>query len=268
MPTELKLSRRPLEKLILDRINEGVSAFFGTYYQTLEEHGKTEVPQLCVFLAGNSCRSKWVRPVFERYINEELDHHYIKNAYLCDPMGSPEFVEHIPSGLWDEEQIRRMEGKIARLGDLDGKTGVAYGLALYGDQVEIEDISVKKYLLYYLGTSSFFDIDVLKGAHGDRLEIGESVPFAASAICNLYYTKKIPKGGVLSGAKAIMLNEQNVPAKENRTCFVRANSQTEISIFAVSGDDPERHAPEDELIIDLQSGQMKKATDFNEIEFQ
>lgn len=268
VPTELKLSRRPLEKLILDRINEGVSAFFGTYYQTLEEHGKTEVPQLCVFLAGNSCRSKWVRPVFERYINEELDHHYIKNAYLCDPMGSPEFVEHIPSGLWDEEQIRRMEGKIARLGDLDGKTGVAYGLALYGDQVEIEDISVKKYLLYYLGTSSFFDIDVLKGAHGDRLEIGESVPFAASAICNLYYTKKIPKGGVLSGAKAIMLNEQNVPAKENRTCFVRANSQTEISIFAVSGDDPERHAPEDELIIDLQSGQMKKATDFNEIEFQ
>jgi len=257
-PTELQLSRRPLEKLILDRIDEGVSAFFKTYYQTLEEHGKSEVSQLCVFLAGNSCRSKWVRKVFEQYINEKLDHHYIKNVYLCDPMGSSEFAEHIPSSLWDEEQIERMRGKISKLGDLDGKTGVAYGLALYGDLVEIENLSVKNYLLYYLGTSGFFDIEVLKGTHGDRLLIGESVPFATSAICNLYYTRMIPKGGVLSAAKAIMLNEQNIPAKENRICFVRANSQTEISIFSVSGDDPEKHAPEEELIIDLQSGQFKK----------
>ena len=57
-----------------------------------------------------------------------------------------------------------------------------------------------------------------------------------------------------------MLNEQNVPVKENRTCFVRAVSQTEISIFAVSGDDPEKHAPEEELIIDLQTGKFKKNT--------
>ena len=258
--TELRLSRRPLEKLILNRINEGVAAFFDTCYQTLEDHRKKEVPQLCVFLAGNSCRSKWVRLVFERYIDEELDHHYIQSAYLCDPMGLPGFEEHIPSVLWDEGQIDRMKGKISRLGDLDGKTGVAYGLALYGDQVEIEDRSIKNYLLYYLGTNNFFDIDVLRGAHGDRLMIGENVPFAGAVMCNLYYTKKRPKDGVLSGAKAVMLNEQNVPVKENRTCFVRAVSQTEISIFAVSGDDPEKHAPEEELIIDLQTGKFKKNT--------
>lgn len=257
-PNELRLLRRPLEELLLNRIHEGISAFFNTYYQTLEEHEKSEVPQLCVFLAGNSCRSKWVRRVFEKYIGEELDHYYIKDVYLCDPIGSAGFAEHIPDRLWDQEQIERMMRSISRLGDLDGKTGVAYGLALYGDQVEIEDLSVKKYLLYYLGTNNFFEINVLRGEYGERLAIGENVPFAASAVCNLYYTKMIPKGGVLSGAKAIMLNEHNVPVKENGTCFVRANSQTEISIFAVSGDDPENHSPEEELIIDLQSGQIRQ----------
>lgn len=260
--TELKLSRRSLEKLILSRIDEGVSAFFNTCYQILEEQGKKEVPQLCVFLAGNSCRSKWVRVVFDRYIREELDHRYIKNVYLCDPMGSPEFVKHIPSALWDEDQIGRMESSISRLGDLDGKTGVAYGLALYGELVEIEDISVKNSLSYYLGTRSFFGVDVLRGAHGDRLAIGESVPFAASAVCDLYYTRMIPKGGVLTGVKTIMLNGQQIPALEDMTCFVRADSQTEISIFAVSGDDPEKHDPEEELVVDLQTGRFRKTPDF------
>lgn len=220
------------------------------------------MPQLCVFLAGNSCRSKWVRVVFDRYIREELDHRYIKNVYLCDPMGSPEFVKHIPSALWDEDQIGRMESSISRLGDLDGKTGVAYGLALYGELVEIEDISVKNSLSYYLGTRSFFGVDVLSGAHGDRLAIGESVPFAASAVCDLYYTRMIPKGGVLTGVKTIMLNGQQIPALEDMTCFVRADSQTEISIFAVSGDDPEKHDPEEELVVDLQTGRFRKTPDF------
>lgn len=262
-PVNLKLSRRPLKRLLVKRIYEGVSAFFNTYYRTLEEQGMKEVPQLCVFLAGNSCRSKYVRMMFEKYINEELDHNRIKKIDLCDPMGSPEFKEHIPSDLWDEEQKERMCEKISRYGDLDGKTGVAYGLALYGNQVEIEDHRAKNYLSYYLGTSSFFDIKVLKGEHGDKLAIGERIPFAASAICNLYYTTRVPKGEELSGVKAIMLNEQNVPMEENMTCFVRANSQTEISIFAVSDNASEKHVPKDELIFDLQSGQFKKATDSN-----
>lgn len=259
--TELTLSREPLEKLLVKRIYEGVSAFFDTCCRTLEEHGRKDEQQLCVFLAGNSCRSKWVRRVFEKYINDDLDRSYVKAVYLCDPMGSPDFAMHIPADLWDGWQIQKMNENISRLGDLDGKTGVAYGLALYGDQVEIEDRSVKNYLLYYLGTSSFFDINVLRGAHGDRLVIGESVPFAASSMCNLYYTKMIPKGGTLSGTKAIMLNEHNISFGDNKICYVRAESQAEISIYAVSDDDPENSAPGDVFIVDLQSGQFRKATD-------
>lgn len=250
----LKLPRGPLEELLEKRIYEGVSAFFHTFYRMLEELGQKDVPQLCVFLAGNSCRSKLVRKMFERYVSEELDHTYIQQVYLCDPMGSPGFEEHVPMDLWDEGQRKKMCANISRLGDLDGKTGVAYGLALNGNQVNIENHRVQDRLLYYLGTSSFFDIELLKGEHGGslaRLAIGEIVPFSSSGICDLYYTKRIPKEGVLSGTKVIMLNEQNVPMGRDETCYVRADSQTEISIFAAPDGDPEKHNPKDELIIEL-----------------
>ncbi len=253
----MKLLKAPLLKMIVKRINEGVWAFFHTFYRTLDEQGQREVPQLCVFLAGSSCRSKLVRKIFERYINEEVDHSRVKRVDLCDPMGSPEFEERVPSDLWDEDQIEKMGARISRLGDLDGKTGVAYGLALYGKQVDIEDRCVKDRLWYYLGTRNFFDIKMLCGAQGGRLVIGESVPFAVSQVCDLYYTKILPKDGELSGARTIRLNRQDLPMEEDMTCFVRANSQTEISIFAVLGDDPKNHDPKEELIFDLQSGQFK-----------
>lgn len=259
-PSEFKIpvARKPLKALLVKRIYEGVSAFFHTCYRILEEYRKKEVPQLCVFLAGNSCRSKWVRIMFEKYVREELDNTYIKKVYVCDPMGSPEFKKYIPSDLWDEEQQEGMCEKISRLGDLDGKTGVAYGLALYGNKVEIDNLCVEKSLQYYIGTSVFFDVKVLKGAHGDRLAIGECVPFAASDICNLYYTQMVPKRGELRGVKPIMLNGQNVLMEENMICFVRADSRTEISIFAAPDGDPEQHDPEKELIFDLQSGRFRK----------
>ena len=253
----MKLSKAPLLRLIAKRIYEGVSAFFHTFYRTLDEQGQREVPQLCVFLAGSSCRSQLVRRTFEKYINEEMDHSRVKRVDLCDPMGAPEFEERVPLDVWDEEQIEKMSAGISRLGDLDGKTGVAYGLALYGEQVKIEDCCVKDRLLYYLGTRNFFNINVLCGARGERLLIGESVPFAVSKVCDLYYTKILPKGGEFSGARTIMLNKQNLPMEEGMTCFVRADSQTEISIFAVSGDDPKDHDPKEEWSFDLQSGQLK-----------
>lgn len=253
-----KISKASLLRLLKKRIDEGISAFFDTFYRILEERGKKEVPQLCVFLAGNSCRSKLVRTTFEAYINKKVDNSRIKRVDLCDPIGAPEFEKNLPIDLWDEEQKERMRTRISRLGDLDGKTGVAYGLALYGKEVEIEERYVKDRLLYYLGLKSFFDVQVLGGERGARLVIGESVPFAVSEACDLYYTKIIPKvGGELRGVKTIVLNEQNMPMEENMTCFVRANSQTEISIFAVSGDNPEEHNPKKELIFDLQLGQFK-----------
>lgn len=252
-----KFSKTSLLRLLVKRIYEGIAAFFDTFYRTLEEEGKKEVPQLCVFLAGSSCRSKLVRRTFEEYINQKVDNSRIKRVDLCDPIGAPEFEGHLPIDLWDEEQKERMRTRISRLGDLDGKTGVAYGLALYGKEVEIEDRCVKDRLLYYLGTKSFFDFDVLGGVRGERLVIGESVPFAVSKVCDLYYTDIIPKRGELRGVKTIVLNEQNMPMEENMTCFVRANSQTEISIFAVSGDNPRKNAPKKELIFDLQLGQFK-----------
>lgn len=260
LPSEHKIpvARKPLKELLVKRIYEGVSAFFNTYYRILEEHGTREVPQLCVFLAGNSCRSKYVRIMFEKYIDKELNSQYVKKVHICAPMGSPEFKEYVPSDLWDEEQKEGMCEKISRLGDLDGKTGVAYGLALYGNKVEIANLCVEDYLQYYLGTSVFFDVRVLEGTQCDRLAIGESVPFAVSSVCNLYYTQMIPKGGELRGVKPIMLNGQNVMMEEGMTCFVRADSRTEISIFAAPDDHPEHHDPDRELIFDLQSGRFKK----------
>lgn len=252
-----KLSKASLLRLLAKRIYEGVSAFFHTFYRTLDELGQKEVPQICVFLAGGSCRSRLVRITFEKYINEEMDHSRVERVNLCDPIGSPEFEEHLPAELWDEDQKEKMDANIAKLKDLDGKTGVAYGLALYGKQVKIEDRRVKNRLLYYLGTRSFFDIHVLGGAQGERLVIGESVPFAVSDACDLYYTEIIPRDGELRGVRTLVLNGRNLPMEEDMTWFVRANSQTEISIFAVSGGDPEEHDPKEELIFDLQSGQLK-----------
>jgi len=249
-----------LENCVKERIMKGVRAFFDTFYRMLREQALSGVSEFCVFLAGNSCRSRWVRESFHDYIEKELDHDYIGKVYLCDPIGMPGFEENLPRELWDDDERAQMMEKISRFENLDGKTGVAYGLSLYGNQVEIGSGSGTKYLSHYLGVSVFMDYLVVEGERGDRLQVGECALFASNSICNLFYTEMLPQNGRLSHVKPIVLNGLEAPRLEDGqdwACFVGACSETEIRIFTAPVQAPGERDPGKDLIFDLKLGRFK-----------
>lgn len=249
-----------LENCVKERIMKGVRAFFNTFYRMLREQALSGVSEFCIFLAGNSCRSRWVRESFHVYIEKELNHDYIEKVYLFDPIGTPEFEQNIPSELWDDDERAQMKEKIDHLKNLDGKTGVAYGLSLYGNQVEIGSGSGTKYLSHYLGVSVFMDYLVVEGERGDRLQVGECALFASNSICNLFYTEMPPQNGRLGHVKPILLNGLEAPKLEDGqewACFVGVCSETEICIFTAPVQAPGERDSRKDLIFDLKLGRFK-----------
>lgn len=80
-----------LKKKIKDRINEAVRKFLGL----LRNEFKGEKGEIQVFLAGNSCRSPWVREVFDELIKNNNDQDRI---HLNPPAeGKDDDFEHTPT---------------------------------------------------------------------------------------------------------------------------------------------------------------------------
>lgn len=95
---DLKIDAKKLDKLIEDRIREGVVNFF----QSLKSAFKgREVYPIHIFLAGNSCRSEVVKKLFDEFIKTEEDNIAlsVKRNTGLDKDASGTFILHMPLGI-------------------------------------------------------------------------------------------------------------------------------------------------------------------------
>ena len=122
----LKIDENKLNKIIEDRIREGVVNFF----QSLKSAFKNrEIYPIHIFLAGNSCRSPIVKKLFDEFIKAETDNLASSVEKTVPPTENTaeKFILHMPLGM-EGEAISADQNYF----DLDkqrtGKTGVAFGL--------------------------------------------------------------------------------------------------------------------------------------------
>ena len=173
----LKIDDKKLDKLIEDRIREGVVNFFQSLMSAFRGR---EVYPIHIFLAGNSCRSQIVKKLFDEFIDSEEKKlaESVKNNTGIEKDASGTFILHMPLGLETEknsaddnqQENNSEENSAAKHNeqefdfDLDkqrtGKTGVAFGLIRCrrgGKDVQIIDENVSStgemIFPYFLGDS-------------------------------------------------------------------------------------------------------------------
>jgi len=90
----LKIDVEKLEQLIEARIREGVVNFFQSLHSAFVDK---EVSPIHIFLAGNSCRSPFVKKIFKEFIAEE----------------DGEFILYMPLGMEEESDLLELAEKIS-----------------------------------------------------------------------------------------------------------------------------------------------------------
>ncbi len=101
---KLRVTVDKLEEKIKDRISHGVENFFTSLVHAFD--GRKAKP-IHIFLAGNSCKSALVRPIFEKFIKEYegaiAAKIHEKKGQERDTSGT--FILHPPLGVkWDEQE--------------------------------------------------------------------------------------------------------------------------------------------------------------------
>lgn len=118
---DLVVNGAELEKILHDRIERGVVAFFNGAIASfaLNEDNKN-IKKINIFLAGNSSRSDIFRKIFTEYVETKCKEIIgeIAKFEVFPPLGSPE-AEEIQNGKNAGEDIEKLPS---------GKTGVAFGL--------------------------------------------------------------------------------------------------------------------------------------------
>lgn len=137
---ELDVSIDDLERILYERIEQGVRNFFmGTIEAFNLPKNTNIVKQINIFLAGNSSKSSTLREIFANYIKEystkifekmphEKEEDYFK---IFPPLGTTEAIE-----MQKELGIERQESSVE---SPTGKTGVAFGLvkSRYGGRIKL-----------------------------------------------------------------------------------------------------------------------------------
>lgn len=154
---ELKVNKDQLENLLKNRIEKGVKNFFEALKLTFESDITTKQNGIKIFLAGNSSKSKFVKEIFNEYINEYT-------AAICEKLGCVDsekeyFTIYPPLGTIEAIEIQKAKGIFIDETDLTkptGKTGVAYGLIECRPGSRIKVISEKQTseeikFKYYIG---------------------------------------------------------------------------------------------------------------------
>ena len=229
---DLKINAEKLDKLIEDRIREGVVNFF----QSLNSAFKgREVYPIHIFLAGNSCRAAVVKKLFDEFIEKETG----------------EFVLHMPLGM-ETESADDADEKLFDF-DLDkqrtGKTGVAFGLIRCrkgGKDVKIinenVDDSGEMIFPYYLGDAGT-DGKTFTVKIGREVDYGKWTyfTFADEPEFELYYTTA-PRSlqGKMSTAQVSMIHcridDEDISDDEDAGIYIRKVSPNEID-YAVGCED-------------------------------
>lgn len=250
---DLKINAEKLDKLIEDRIREGVVNFF----QSLKTAFKgREVYPIHIFLAGNSCRSEVVKKLFDEFIKTEEDNivQSVKKNTGQDKDASGTFILHMPLGMENKpaanpsdvqsDDNKPVEDKLFDF-DLDkqrtGKTGVAFGLIRCrkgGKDVKIVNSNVdnsgEMIFPYYLGDAGN-DGRTFTVRIGRQVDYGCWVyfTFADEPEFELYYTTA-PRSlqGKMSTAQVSMIHchidEADMTDDDNAGVYIRKVSPNEI----------------------------------------
>ena len=250
---DLKINAEKLDKLIEDRIREGVVNFF----QSLKTAFKgREVYPIHIFLAGNSCRSAVVKKLFDEFIKTEENNiaQSVKKNTGQDKDASGTFILHMPLGMENKpaanpsdvqsDDNKPVEDKLFDF-DLDkqrtGKTGVAFGLIRCrkgGKDVKIVNSNVdnsgEMIFPYYLGDAGN-DGRTFTVRIGRQVDYGCWVyfTFADEPEFELYYTTA-PRSlqGKMSTAQVSMIHchidEVDMTDDDEAGIYIRKVSPNEI----------------------------------------
>ena len=203
---ELDVKEDNLEKLLREKIRTGIENFFEALKGAFLDK---EVYPIHILLAGNSCKSKIVRELFNEKIEEEEQ---LIRDKITENTGSKKdipdiFILHLPLGTEDEviakESAENMEDaevdetEDAVSMDFDqkatGKTGVAFGLLrsrMGGRDVRIKGVKTEAPFPFYLGEID--DEDCFHVLIGVDVPYKKWVPFTFADVprFELYYTKE------------------------------------------------------------------------------
>ncbi len=224
---DLKINAEKLDKLIEDRIREGVVNFFQSLTSAFKGR---EIYPVHIFLAGNSCRSEIVKKLFDEFID---------NA-------DSKFIIHMPLGMEDKPPADNKPADETTFDfDLDkqrtGKTGVAFGLIRCrkgGKDIQIINSNVdtggEMIFPYYLGDAGN-DGKTFTVKIGRQVEYGKWTyfTFADESEFELYYTTA-PRSlqGNMPAAQVSMIHcridEDDVTDDENAGIYIRKVSPNEI----------------------------------------
>lgn len=236
---DLNINAEKLDKLIEDRIREGVVNFFQSLKSAFKDR---EVYPIHIFLAGNSCRSAVVKKLFDEFITAEetaLAESVKKNTGQ-DKDASGTFILHMPLGMEEtpaEEKLFDFDLDKQRT----GKTGVAFGLIRCrrgGKDVKIinenVDNSGEMIFPYYLGDAGN-DGRTFTVRIGRQVDYGYWVYFtyADEPEFELYYTTA-PRAlqGKMTTAQVSMIHchidEDDMTDDDEAGIYIRKVSPNEI----------------------------------------
>ncbi|MDO5517067.1 MAG: hypothetical protein Q4F66_05890 [Clostridium sp.] len=142
---ELDIDMEKLQSILTQRIEKGIKNFFEALKLTFNSDVTKTMQEITIFLAGNSSKSRIVKELFEKYIeertgiiNKRLNEEGMKREYfkVYPPLGTDEALE-----IQREKELDIDEDNLTKP---TGKTGVAYGLIEGRPGSRIKVISEKK----------------------------------------------------------------------------------------------------------------------------
>lgn len=129
-PSEtLYFSKKKLDKIIEERIKEGVDNFFSALLLSYQNDKVKKPTTVNILLAGNSCKSPIVKKVFGEKIVEQQKE--IKEKYHVKDKVENLFELFPPLGTEEAYEKMKARGLTPSVNDFEkptGKTGVAFGL--------------------------------------------------------------------------------------------------------------------------------------------
>lgn len=259
----ITVSRKKIYKFFEERIRSGVKSFFAALMSSYQRSGsRNSGGKIMILLAGNSCKSPFVKAVFEQEIAEE-EKRIRKNA-PADEQARLHFELFPPLGT--EAAYKKMEerGIVFDRNDPEkptGKTGVAFGLIQCRNGGAIEMISNKKQqkmsdreipFQFYLGQRKKKKFVPFHAENDVTRYIGKpdyhkwyKFIEADEDTFDLYYTTlpECIQGNLVvdNNAKVQRLRCQIAEVNEDAAVYIRAKDPHTIEYVVSADDDVENH---------------------------
>lgn len=240
-----EVDTKELIELIKSRIKKGVDSFFSCFENIMRYNDKAKfAEQLHIFLAGNSCKSVFVKEIFNDKI-KNLEDGYMKIQVDLMREGKistdgitgdqkPRFVVYAPmsNDNNDNDDVNHKP---------NGKTGVAFGLVKSRPGAKIwviknkeNDSEAETKFKFYLGTERRKKFECkLKPEYYEDGELKyfydkwKKFQGAGAGVARIYYTEDSRAGADTKGADRLSIDripfiEISFDADESKNLFIKA----------------------------------------------